>query len=223
MSQNKKITDYLQTRKLTVWLLAISGLIAYNWWVFIAFKPTLMSSFNELYSDLEVVGHPYAVELQNADVASGILILCVFLLIGSNRLVSSFKEWLALIVFAIGGMMGGFFPESCSDTTNAACRRMEWALRLPLHNYLHMFFGIMEFGAITLVLIFAHHRTKHDKTLSAKIYTGLYRGAFVAYPLLGLSYLTNRLGGLAEIGFFVPFTIILVMQISERLAKLGKN
>ena len=38
----------------------------------------------------------------------------------------------------------------------------------------------------------------------------------MGYPILGLAYLVNRLGGIAEAFFFVGFTVIVLAQLSER-------
>ena len=39
---------------------AIGGLLAYNWWVLVPFKPGLLRSPDEFFSNLEVTGQPYA-------------------------------------------------------------------------------------------------------------------------------------------------------------------
>jgi uncharacterized membrane protein len=77
---------------------------------------------------------------------------------------------------------------------------MEWSFRLPLQQYLHIVAGILEFGGITVALLFAFRRTRNQKTRSADVYRHLARAAFVAYPILGLAYLLNRLGGLPNGG-----------------------
>jgi len=206
-------------RKFIIWLFGITGLLAYNWWILAPFKTGIISSPNELFSDLEIDGRPYATVMQHLDLASGMLLLITFLVIGSRRNYFNFKEWLATVIFAVGGALGGIFSETCSDTTNAVCRHAEWTLRLPLHHYLHLIVGIVEFGAISVALYFAYQRTKGGKSLTAKIYKMLAKGAIVAYPLLGLAYVTNRFGAYIEPVFFASFTLIVILQISERLSK----
>lgn len=42
-------------------------------------------------------------------------------------------------------------------------------------------------------------------------------GAVVGYPVLGLSYLLNKFGGIVEAVFFLGFTLIALFQLAERL------
>ena len=61
-------------RQLVTWLLAAAGLVSYNWWLLVPLKSGLMTSPDELFSNLEVTGQPYAAVLQHADVLAGILL-----------------------------------------------------------------------------------------------------------------------------------------------------
>lgn len=175
-----------------------------------------MRSPNELFSDLEVTGQPFATAMQHADLLSGLLLLAAFMAAGSRSILAGRREWLAMMVFAAAGALGGLFPEVCADGISASCRRMEWKLQLPVNQYLHIAAGIVEFGAITVALVHAFRRTRGEQTRGARIYRGLTRAALVAYPLLGLAYLLNRLGGVMEGVFFVGFTVMVLTQISER-------
>ena len=216
MAKIKHQVKTLDFRKISGCLLGILGLLIYNWWIIVPFKPGLLTSPNQLFSDLEIDSRPYAAVMQHADLISGILLLAAFLIIGNKRLRATLHEWLALVVFSIGALLGGIFVESCSDTTSAVCRHLEVTLQLPAHHYLHMIFGVIEFAAITIALFLAYFRTKTHKTLVARTYKILARGSIVAYPLLIIAYLTNRLGAVIEPVFFLAFAIIVVMQIYER-------
>ena len=183
----------------------------------------MLGPFNELFSDLEIDGRPYSVAMQHADLASGVLLLIVFLILGSRKKIKNFKEWLYMVIFSIGGMVGGIFSESCSDTTSAVCRHKEIRFQLPAHHYLHIIAGIIEFGSITIALYLARQRTRNQNTQVAKVYNILTKGALFGYPLLILAYLTNYFGGFIEMFFFLAFTMIVVTQIWERTASLEKK
>jgi len=198
------------------WLLGIAGLAAYNWWILVPLVPGLMKSPSELFSNMEVTGQPYAAAMQHADLASGLLLAGAFLAIGSRGILTARREWVAMMVFAIAGALGGIFPEVCADEVSVACRSVEWKFQLPVSQYLHMAVGIVEFAAITFALLLAVRRTRDERTRSARIYRELAIGALVGYPLLGAAYLTDRLGGLVEPVFFVGFTVMVLTQLAER-------
>jgi len=195
----------------------ISGIALYNWWILVPFRPGVLISPNELFSDLEVTGHPFAVAMQRADFAAGVLILMAFLLVGSSKRRADFREWVAMLVFAVAGAAGGLFPETCTNGISAACRSLEWGFRLPGSHYIHIVAGIVEFGSITLALVFAYKRTHGSDTLSARIYHMLGKGAFAAYLLLAIAYLFNVMGSVIEPVFFLGFSIIVVLQLFERM------
>jgi len=58
-------------RALGAWIFGIAGLLLYNWWILAPFKPGLIVSPNELFSDLEVTGQPFATSMQHADLYPG--------------------------------------------------------------------------------------------------------------------------------------------------------
>jgi hypothetical protein len=182
-----------------------------------------MTSFNELFSDLEIDGRPYSVAMQHADLAAGALLLIAFLILGSKRRINNFKEWLYMVIFSIGGAIGGIFSESCSDTTSAVCRHEEIRLQLPTHHYLHIAAGIVEFGSITVALYLARKRTRNQKTQVSRVYSILAKCALFGYPLLILAYLTNYFGGFIEMFFFLAFTVIVVTQLWERTSTPEKK
>ena len=203
-------------RSALAWMLGGAGLLAYNWWLLVPLKPGLMRSPNELFSNLEVTGQPYATAMQHADLASGVLLAAAFLTAGRPATRIGRREWLAMLVFAVAGAVSGVFPEVCADSINAVCHRMEWSLQLPASQYVHMAAGVLEFAGITIALACAVIRTRHDHSRFATVYRRLAKAAVVAYPLLGAAYLGNRLGGVMEAVFFVGFTVMVVTQLAER-------
>lgn len=206
----------LLVRPAVAWAAGIAGLLTYNWWVLVLVRPGLMRSPSELFSNLEVSGQVYATAMQHADVVSGLLLLVAFLAAGAGSIPGGQREWLAMMAFATAGALGGIFPETCGDEISAACRRMELRFQLPLQQYVHLAAGICEFGAITIALMLAFWRTRGGQTVSARVYRALIAGAVVAYPLIGLAYLLNRLGGVMEVVFFVGFTVMVATQLYER-------
>src|SRR5450759_5058613 len=176
----------LTARLAVAWLLGIAGLLAYNWWVLVPLRPGLMRSPDELFSNLEVTGQPFATAMQHADLLSGLLLLGAFLAAGSRSIPAGRREWLAMMVFAAAGALGGLFPEACADGTSALCRSREWSFQLPLSQYLHMAAGIFEFSGITIALLLAVRRTRGGQAPAARVYRNLARAAVVGYPLLGL-------------------------------------
>ena len=197
--------------------LGVSGMVAYNWWVFVPMVPGLMRSPDELFSDLEATGRPDAVIMQHLDLAAGLLLLAALMMARRRWDRSGRTEHLALMLFAAAGAVGGIFTESCPEGLSAVCRRMEWTLQLPLHHYIHILTGVVEFASITAVLVLAHRRTRGDATHSAAIYRSLTMTFSIAYPLLALSYLTNQDGALMEAVFFVGFTAIVLIELFEHI------
>jgi hypothetical protein len=179
-----------------------------------------MTSPDELFSNLEVTGQPYAALMQHADLAAGLLLLAAFALTWPGRSRPRPGEWLSMLGFAAAGTLGGLYPEVCPDAINAACRRLEYRFELPAAQYIHMAAGIGEFAAVTVAVLFAAARTRGTRGRFARIYQVLARAALVAYPLLGLAYLTNRLGGIMEAVFFAGFTVMVGTQLLERTSTL---
>ncbi|GEM_PF-6948322 len=203
-------------------VLGAAGLAAYNWWVLVPFRPGLMRSPGELFSNLEVPGQPFATAMRGADLLSGVLLLAAFLLAGQPRPGEQDRlavaERAGMLAFAAAGAAGAIFPQSCQDGVSAACRRLELALRLPPADYLHMAAGLAEFGAISVALACAAWRTRRQRTVTATAYRALAAGAAVGYLLLGLAYLASRFGAVMEAAFFTGFTIMAALQLAERTA-----
>src|SRR6185437_830145 len=128
------VEDALQiaglTRRPLAWLCGITGLLAYNWSLIVPFKRGLMRSPNELFSNLEVSGQPYAIAMQRADIAAGVLLLLALLLTGRRAVPGDRREWLGMVVFAMAGVIGGLFPQVCADGINHGCLSAEWHFQL---------------------------------------------------------------------------------------------
>jgi Protein of unknown function (DUF998) len=210
-----------QIRRVLAWSFCVAGLVAYNWWILVPLKPGLMTSPDELFSNLEINGQPYATAMQHADLASGILVAAAFLAVGRRSVRSGLRDWLAMLVFAAAGAVGGVFSEVCADGISASCRRQEYHFQLPASQYVHTAAGIVEFAAITIALYLALRRTRGTMSRTAGSYRWLWRGALICYPFLGLAYLVNRMGGVMEGVFFVGFTIMVVTEIAERTRTPG--
>jgi Protein of unknown function (DUF998) len=198
------------------WTLGVGGLLAYNWWILALFKPGLMTSPDELFSNLEVSGHPYAATMQYSDLLAGVLLIAAFLVIGGRTVAGGRTDWLWMLGFAVAGIAGGAFPEVCEDGVSAVCRGQEWHFQLPVSQYVHIVAGIAEFTAITAALFIAMRRTRGDRALTARSYRRTWQAALVSYPLLGLAYLTDRFGGVMEAVFFVGFSVMVVIELVER-------
>jgi len=179
-------------------------------------KPGLMTSPNELFSNLEVSGQHYATAMQYADLLSGVLLFAAFLAAGRRSIPGGGRDWLAMLVFAIAGSAGGLFPEVCADGVSALCHEQEWHFELPVSQYVHIVAGIVEFGAITVALLLAIRRTRGSGARTARLHRRIGIGAITFYPLLGLSYLVDRMGGVMEAIFFAGFTVMVLTQIAER-------
>jgi hypothetical protein len=203
------------------WAAGAAGLALYNWWVLVLFRPGLLRSPNELFSDLEVLGQPFASAMQRADLLSGLLLMVAFLAVAGAGARACWGEWAGIMVSAAAGSAGGAFPESCADGINAVCRQRELSFSLAPHDYIHAVAGICELAGVTVALVLAYRRTRGDRTVAARTYRALARVALVAYPLLGLAYLTDRLGAVIEPVLFMGFTIMVVTQLAERTASIG--
>ena len=210
---------YVLARAAGAGVLGSAGLAAYNWWLLVPLRPGLMTSPDELFSNLEVTGQPYAALMQHADLAAGLLLLAAFALIRPGRRPGR-GEWLSMLGFAVAGALGGLYPEVCADAINAACRRLEYRFELPAAHYIHMAAGIGEFAAVTVAVFCAATRTRGTRGRFAGIYQVLARATFIAYPLLGAAYLTDRLGGIMEAVFFAGFTVMVGTQLAERTSAL---
>jgi hypothetical protein len=196
-------------------VLVVAGVAAYNWWVVVPFVPGLMPSVNGFFSDLEATGRPHAVLMSDADLAAGILLVAALLLRGPRAGRGVRREWKWMVAFALAGAVGGRYPYACAEGLSATCRRLEWHLQLPVHHYVHVASGIAEFVTLTVAAVIAMRRTRGQSTTEARVYEAVVKVLAVGYPLLGLVYLTDRLGTLVEPVFFVTFSVMVVTVIFE--------
>jgi Protein of unknown function (DUF998) len=196
-------------------VLAVAGVLAYNWWVAVPFVPGLLPSINGFFSDLEVAGRPHAALMSDCDVLAGTAMFAALVLRGSASRDGVRREWKWMLAFALAGVIGGRFQYACSEGLSATCRAMEWHLQLPLHHYIHVLAGITEFATLTTAAVIAMRRTRGDRTPEARMYAAIVWTLAVGYPLLGLAYLTDRLGVFVEPIFFVAFSVMFLTEIFE--------
>jgi hypothetical protein len=196
-------------------IVGVAGVLAYNWWVVVPFVPGLMPSVNGFFSDLEATGRPHADLMSDADLCAGLLLVTALLLRGSSATTGVRREWKWLVAFSVAGAVGGRYPYACSEGLSAACRQLEWHLQLPLHHYVHVASGIAEFATLTTAAVIALRRTRHAGSVEARVYRAVVATLLVGYPLLGLVYLTDRLGTLVEPIFFVAFSAMVLMELFE--------
>jgi Protein of unknown function (DUF998) len=199
--------------------LGIGGVAAYNWWVVVPFVPGLMTSHNEFFSDLEVPGLRDADLMQRADLVAGIVLVVALLMRGASGRNGARREWKWLVAFAAAGAIGGRFPYVCSEGLSATCRNLEWHMELPLHHYIHVVSGIAEFVFLTVAVMVAVRRTKGETTRAARAFRVIRDVLIVGYPLLGLVYLTDRLGAFVEPVFFVSFSAMLIVSLFEPVGR----
>ena len=204
-----------QTRLAAAKVMGIAGVLAYNWWVVVPFVPGLMPSVNGFFSDLEATGRPHAALMSDADLVGGALMLVALALRGSSAAGGARREWKWLIVFALSGVVGGRYAYACPEGLSASCRQLEWHLQLPVHHYVHVVAGIAEFATVTVAAALAMRRTRGQGIPEAKAYAAIVAVLALGYPLLGLVYLTDRLGTLVEPIFFVAFSAMVLIELFE--------
>ena len=193
----------------------VLGLTLYNWWVPVAFDRHLMTSPDELFSDLEATGRPHAELLQHLDLAAGVVLLAALLLRGAAGRSGRRPEWPWLVAFALAGAVGGQFSYACPEGLSASCRAAEWRLALPHHHYVHVAAGIAEFTFGTVAVVLAWRRTRGQTTPVARTVLWTGRVLVAAYPVLGLAYLTDRFGAFVEPVFFTCFSVMVLTELVE--------
>jgi hypothetical protein len=195
--------------------LGLVGIVLYNWWVWVIVATNLLISTDEFFSDLEATGRPDATLFQHFDLAAGIVMLAAFLIRGPWGPTGKRKEWRWLLLFAVAGAVGGHYSYACPEGLSAACRSAEWHLRLPLHHYVHIVAGIIEFAAMTTAVVLAWKRTRDDSGLVSRSIKGVVITMLIGYPLLGVAYLTDRFGAFVEPIFFVCFSVMVAIELLE--------
>jgi hypothetical protein len=196
-------------------VVGVGGLLVYNWWVVVPFVHGMLPSDNGFFSDIEASGLPHSTLLQHLDLLSGIMLVTALALRGSVGRQYRGREWGWLVGFAIAAGAGGKFSYACSSGLSAVCRAQERRLQLPLHHYIHMLSGVLEFATITAAVVLAVRRTRGQRTGSAVVYRSVLRLFYVAYPLLALAYLTDRLGAFIEPVFFLSFTLVIITHLFQ--------
>ncbi len=217
------VDEHHATRLRAAKVLGVAGVLAYNWWVVVPFVPGLMPSANGFFSDLEATGRPHAALMSDADLIAGLVLLAALLLRGSTAQNGIRREWKWLVAFAVAGAIGGRYPYACSEGLSEACRQMEWHLQLPIHHYIHVVSGIAEFATLTTAAVIAFRRTRQDGTPEARTYVAAVTALVVGYPLLGLVYLTDRLGTLVEPLFFITFSAVVLAELFEPIRRHREN
>ena len=202
-------------RRPVAFAVGIVGIALYNWWLPVALFSRLLTTPNELFSDLEATGRPDASVLQHLDLAAGIVMVVALLLRGRVGPDGRRSEWPWLVTWAVAGAVGGRFSYACPEGLSAACRSAEWRLALPPHHYVHVIAGIVEFTAATVAVYIAWKRTRSRERPTTRTIRWTGRVLVAAYPLLGLSYLTDRLGVFVEPIFFVCFSVMAMVELLE--------
>jgi len=196
-------------------VLAVVGVVVYNWWVVIPFLPGWLSSLDGFFSDLSADGQAHAIVLRRLDLVAAALILVALLLRGPDGPGGPRREWRWLVAFAAFGLIGARFPYACAEGLDKACRAAERHLDLAPHHYVHMASGIAEFATATVAIWLAFRRTRGEQRVVARLSHALVIVMVVAYPLLGVAYLGDRLGSLIEPVFFVTFSAIVLLEVFE--------
>jgi hypothetical protein len=196
-------------------LLGLVGIVLYNWWVWVVVATNLLTNTDAFFSDLEATGRPDASLFQHLDLAAGLVMLAAFLLRGPWGPEGKRKEWRWLLLFSVAGAVGGHFAYACPEGLSETCRSNEWHLRLPLHHYLHVVSGIIEFAAITIAVYLAWQRTREHRDWAARGVKGVAVAMMIGYPLLAIAYLTDRFGAFVEPIFFTGFSIMVAIELLE--------
>ena len=191
------------------------GIALYNWWIVVALHTHLMTTPDELFSDLEATGRPDASLLQHLDLAAGLVLIAALLLRGRRGPAGPRAEWPWVVAYAASGAVGGHFAYVCPEGISAACRSAEWRLALPPHHYVHVLAGIAEFATATVAVYLAWQRTQSVERPTTRTIRWTGRALVAAYPFLALAYLTDRMGAFVEPVFFVCFSVMAFVELAE--------
>lgn len=214
-SLHDRSTPISSARIVVAQFLGLVGIVLYNWWVYVVVATNLLTSTNAFFSDLEATGRRDAALFEHLDLAAGVVMFVALLLRGPWGPKGKRGEWPWLLVFALAGMSGGHFSYACPEGLSAACRSAEWHLRLPLHHYLHVISGIIEFAMMTTAVFLAWKRTRDEHTLVATAVKGTWIALLVGYPMLAVAYLTDRFGAFVEPIFFICFSVMIFVELFE--------
>lgn len=192
------------------------GVALYNWWLPVALFGNLLATPDELFSDLEATGRHDAALLQHLDLSAGLLLLAALLIRGRMGPSGRRAEWPWLVAWAVAGAVGGHFAYACPEGLSASCRAAEWHLALPPHHYVHVVAGIAEFAFATTAITKAWLRTRSSERPSSWVIQWIGRVLLLAYPLLAVTYLTDRYGAFVEPIFFMCFSLMVLVELFER-------
>ena len=208
-------SSFWTARILVAQLVGLVGIVLYNWWVYVVVATNLLTSTNAFFSDFEASGRPDATLLQHFDLAAGIVVFIALLIRGPWGPRGKRVEWRWLLLYAVAGALGGHFAYSCPEGLSSACRSAEWHLKLPLHHYLHVISGVIEFAAMTTAVFFAWKRTRDNHGWISRSIKGIAIVLLIGYPLLAVAYLTDRIGTYVEPIFFVCFSVMVAIELLE--------
>lgn len=185
--------------------LGLLSVPAYNWWVG-AIVAGLVTSPDGMFSDLEAVGEPHATLFSRLDILSGALVVLGLLLLGAPSTRERAREWKLMIGFGATGVIGGMYPYACPEGRDNACREAEWTFRLPLHHYVHMVSGILEFALVTLTVVLMWRRLRDTAPSPWRTISGILAAMLaIGYPAIAASYLLDRFDAPVEALFFLVF------------------
>ena len=204
------------TRVVASQMLIVVGVVATNWWVLVPFRHGITGPHQGFFSDLEATGEPDASLYRSLDFLASLLALLALGLRGPiGRVGERRAEFPWIIVFAVAGMAGSLSPYACAEGTYPSCRQLEWHFQLPMHHYLHIASGIVEFAAITIAIELARRRTRGEFTPEGRAARALIGVLFVAYPALAVAYLGDAFGAFVEPVFFLTFSAMLLLEVFE--------
>ncbi len=197
-------------------ILIVVGIVATNWWVLVPFRHGITGPHQGFFSDLEATGEPDASLYRSLDFLASLLTLIALALRGPlGRVGERRAEFPWIVIFAVAGMAGSLSPYACAEGTYPTCRRLEWHFQLPMHHYLHIASGIVEFAAMTIAVELARHRTKGEFTPEGRAARAIIKVLYVAYPALAIAYLADAFGAFVEPVFFLTFCAMLVVEVFE--------
>ena len=129
------------------------GLGAYNWWIAAPFVAWDVAQPRRVLQ--RPLGRRPAAcgDAASVDTAAGLLLLAALLLRGPSDGLTKRPEWPWLVTFAMVAAIGGMFPYACQPGYDAACRRLQFSFELPLHHYIHMLSGILEFATASIAIL----------------------------------------------------------------------
>jgi hypothetical protein len=188
-------------------VLGALAIALHNWWVYIypaGWMPH--HSFHALISEAAAVDQPHGRLLSMLDVIVGIALLVAFGLRWRFWKRTSIVMWIYGVMWALGGLFEGIFPMECASTPDKACGKAELKFTLPVHHYLHIGLGILEFAGGSFMILKAWKTPAYGWL--ARLGRWLAVSLLVCYPLIGLTFFTKHWQGIMEPVFFVIFSII---------------